>query len=515
VLAHGRWPVGRDGKSKDDKPEMNEHEKSDHPIVPVKPPNKGTGAEPRPAEAVEGRGWAKGNPLQHDTVRTQGREGAVPSALERIRQAAARNKEERFTALYHHIYAGDTLRRAYLAMKREAAPGVDGQTWWAYGEDLEGNLQDLSARLKRGAYRAKPVRRVYIPKADGRQRPIGVPVLEDKIVQRATVDVLNAIYETDFVGFSYGFRPQRSPHQALDALWTGLMTRKVNWVLDADIRGYFDAIDHEWLVKFIKHRIGDQRVVRLIQKWLKAGVLEDGTRTRSETGTPQGGSASPLLANVYLHYVFDLWVQRWRRTAAHGEVIVVRFADDFIVGFERREDGERFLAELRARFAQFNLDLHPEKTRLIEFGRFAAERRALRGQSKPETFDFLGFTHICGRSREGRFMVVRKTARSRMRRKLREVRAELRRRMHDPVPEVGKWLGSVVRGHVRYYGVPNNSATLWTFRYRVLWLWRRVASRRSQKGHVTWDQVNRWARQWIPRPQVCHPHPSPRLRVRT
>jgi len=322
--------VGRDGKSKDEKPEMNEHEKSDHPIVPAKAPNKGTGQEPRPAEAVEGRGWAEGNPSQLDTSRTQGRVKDVPSALERIRQAAERSKEERFTALYHHIYDPERLRRAYLSLKREAAPGVDGQTWRAYGEDLEGNLRDLSERLKRGAYHAKPVRRVYIPKGDGGQRPIGVTTLEDKIVQRATVEVLNAVYEADFVGFSYGFRPGRSPHNALDALWVGLTTRKVNWVLDADIRGYFDAIDHGWLEKFIEHRIGDRRVVRLIQKWLKAGVLEDGTRTRSETGTPQGGSISPMLANVYLHYVFDLWVQQWRRKQARGDMIVVRYGDDCV-----------------------------------------------------------------------------------------------------------------------------------------------------------------------------------------
>ena len=511
----GRWLVGRTGKSKDEKPEMNEHEKSDHPIVPTKPPNKGTGEEPRPAEAVEERGWAKGNPGQGDTSRTQSRVKDVPSALDRIRQAAERSKEERFTALYHHIYNPEMLRRAYLSLKREAAPGVDGQTWRAYGEDLEGNLRDLSERLKRGAYHAKPVRRVYIPKGDGSQRPIGVTTVEDKIVQRATVEVLNAVYEADFVGFSYGFRPGRSPHNALDALWVGLMTRQVNWVLDADIRAYFDTIDHGWLVKFIEHRIGDRRVVRLIQKWLKAGVLEDGTRTRSETGAQQGGSASPLMANVYLHYVFDLWVLWWRKTQARGDVIVVRFADDFTAGFQYREDGEQFLADLRARFARFSLELHPDKTRLIEFGRFAADNREQRGEGKPETFGFLGFTHICSRRRDGSFMVKRKTARDRMRRKLKEVHVELRRRMHDPVPEVGRWLGSVVRGHVRYYGVPSNSETLWTFRYRVLWLWRLVASRRSQNGYVTWDQVNRWARQWIPLPRICHPYPNQRLRVRT
>lgn len=515
VLARGRWPTGRDGKSKDEKPEMNEHEKSDGPIVPAKPPNKGTGEAPRPAEVVEGRGPAKGNPGQGDTSQTQGWGTDVPSALERIRQAAARNKEERFTALYHHIYEPERLRAAYQSLKRGAAAGVDGETWRAYGEDLEGNLRDLSERLKRGAYHAKPVRRVYIPKGDGRQRPIGVTTLEDKVVQRATVEVLNAVYETAFVGFSYGFRPGRNPHNALDALWVGLKTRKVNWVLDADIRGYFDAIDHGWLVKFIEHRIGDQRVVRLIQKWLKAGVLEDGTRTWSETGTPQGGSASPLLANVYLHYVFDLWVQQWRRRQAQGEVIVVRYADDFLVGFEHREEAERFKEELQARMAQFGLELHPEKTRLIEFGRYAAKNRARRGEGKPETFDFLGFTHISSQSRNGRFLVKRKTAKDRMRRKLKEVRTELWRRMHDPVPEVGQWLGSVVRGHVQYYGVPGNSGTIHTFRYRVVWLWRRAASRRSQRGHVTWEQVDRWARRWLPPTRICHPYPDQRLRVRT
>jgi len=362
---------------------MNGHGKSDRPVVPAKSPNKADGPSASPvaegtpaAEGMEGRGLAKGNPPRQNALRTPSRDDA-PSALERIRQAARADKKMRFTALLHHVYHLDTLREAYFALKRDAAPGMDGQTWRGYGEALEENLQNLSGRLKRGAYRAKPVRRVYIPKADGRQRPLGVPVLEDKIVQRAAVTVLNAIYETDFLGFSYGFRPGRSPHHALDALYTGLLTRKVNWVLDADIRGFFDAIDHGWLVKFIEHRIADRRVVRLIQKWLNAGVLEDGTRTPSEAGTPQGGSASPLLANVYLHYVFDLWVQQWRRRHAHGDMIVVRFADDFIVGFQHQSDAERFLAELRERFRKFNLELHPDKTRLLEFGPFAAEPAAL------------------------------------------------------------------------------------------------------------------------------------------
>jgi RNA-directed DNA polymerase len=343
---------------------MYDHGQSDSPVVPAKFPNKAG----RPAaEGMEGRGLAKGNPSRHTAPRAQDRVGAF-SALERVRQVAERDKQVRFTTLLHHVYHIDHLRQAYHALKREAAPGIDGETWQHYGEALEENLRDLSGRLARGAYRAKPVKRTYIAKADGRQRPLGIPTLEDKLVQRTTVEVLNTIYETDFLGFSYGFRSGRSPHDALDALYAGLLTQKVSWVLDADIRGFFEAIDHGWLVKFVEHRIADRRVVRLIQKWLKAGVLEDGKRTWREEGTPQGASVSPLLANVYLHYVFDLWVQRWRKTQAHGDVIVVRFADDFIVGFQHRAEAERFLAELRERFAKFGLELHPEKTRRLEFG---------------------------------------------------------------------------------------------------------------------------------------------------
>jgi group II intron reverse transcriptase/maturase len=421
----------------------------------------------------------------------------------------------RFTALLHHVYNPDTLREAYFRLKRDAAPGVDGQTWRAYGEALEDNLRDLSERLQRGAYRAKPVRRVYIPKADGRQRPLGVPVLEDKIVQRATVEVLNAIYETDFLGFSYGFRPGRSQHNALDALYTGLLTKKVNWVLDADIRGFFDAIDHGWLVKFVEHRIADRRVVRLIQKWLNAGVLEDGTRTRSEEGTPQGGSVSPLLANIYLHYVFDLWVQWWRRTQARGDVIVVRYADDFVVGFQNKSEAERFLADLRERFRKFRLELHPDKTRLLEFGPFAAERRKRDGRGKPETFNFLGFTHICGKKRNGRSTVLRQTIRTRLQAKLKAVKAELRRRWHDPIPVVGQWLRSVVSGHLRYYGVPMNGRALCVFRFEVGRLWYRALARRSHKGRVTWDRMRRLITQWLPPPRICHPYPLRRMGVIT
>jgi group II intron reverse transcriptase/maturase len=464
---------------------------------------------------MEGRDLAKGNLREQNAPRTQRRAGEH-SALERIRQAARKDRKTQFTALLHHIYNPDMLRAAYRALKREAAPGVDGRTWWHYGQALESNLQDLSDRLKRGAYRAKPVRRTYIPKADGRQRPLGVTALEDKIVQRATVEVLNAIYETDFLGFSYGFRPKRSPHHALDALYAGLLTRKVNWVLDLDICGFFDAIDHGWLVKFIEHRIADRRVVRLIQKWLNAGVLENGKRIQMQEGTPQGGSASPLLANIYLHYVFDLWIQAWRKKHARGDVIVVRFADDIVLGFQSEMEAKRFRAELEERFQKFKLELHPEKTRLVEFGPFAADNRRRRGEGKPETFAFLGFTHICVKKRSnGRFTVLRQTIRKRLQAKLNEVKAELRRRMHDPIPEQGSWLRSVVGGHMRYYGVPMNSPALLLFRFRVSRLWSRALSRRSQNGRITWDRMRRLTDRWLPPAHVCHPYPLRRLGVIT
>ena len=490
---------------------MDERGQSDRPVVPGKPSNNA--GEPA-AETVEGRGLAKGNSPERNAPRTHSRAGAL-SALERVRQAAKRDRQQRFTALLHHVYDVEQLRAAYFALKRDAAAGIDGETWGHYGEALEGNLHDLSERLKRGAYRAKPVRRAYIPKADGRVRPLGVPALEDKIVQRAVVAVLEAIYEADFLGFSYGFRPGRSPHQALDALDVGIMTKKVSWVLDADIRGFFDTLDHGWLVKFVEHRVADRRVVRLIQKWLNAGVLEGGTRTRSEVGTVQGGSISPLLANVYLHYVFDLWVQRWRKTQAHGDVIVVRFADDFIVGFEHREEAERFLTELRERFARFGLTLHPEKTRLIEFGRFAVANRSRRGAGKPGTFNFLGFTHSCGKTRKGRFTVLRQTMRSRWQAKLKAVKAELWRRLHEPIPVVGIYLRSVVEGHVRYYGVPMNGGSVGAFRQAIGRLWQRALKRRSQSHHLPWERMRRYIDRWLPPARICHPYPLARFGVVT
>jgi RNA-directed DNA polymerase len=465
------------------------------------------------AEGVEGRGQAKGNASSQNTDRTQSR-GSVHSARDRIRQAAETDKGRRFTALLHHVYDIDNLREAYFGLKRDAAPGVDGETWRAYGEHLDENLSDLSDRLRRGAYRAKPVRRVMIPKPDGRQRPLGVTTLEDKVVQRALVMVLNCIYETDFLGFSYGFRPGRGPHDALDALSVGICRKKVNWVLDADIRGFFDAIDHECLVKLIEHRIADRRVVRLIQKWLNAGVLVDGEWTRSDMGTPQGGGISPLLANIYLHYAFDLWVHDWRRQAT-GDVIVVRYADDFIVGFQYEWEARQFWAELREQLAAFGLQLHPEKTRLIEFGRFAASNRKRNGRGKPDTFDFLGFTHACGKTRKGRFVVLRLTIRTRLRAKLQAINNTLRRRWHDPVPEIGRWLASIIRGYVNYYGVPLNYVRVEAFHHQVICLWKRALSRRSQKAYVTWERMRRIARRWLPPVRIVHPLSHQRLCLST
>jgi group II intron reverse transcriptase/maturase len=464
---------------------------------------------------MEGRGLAKGNLPEQNTRRMQSRE-SVRSALERVRQAAKKDRTKRFTALLHHVYSLDTLRTAYFSLKKEAAPGVDGQTWGQYGQALEEHLQNLAERLKRGAYRARPVRRVYIAKDGGGQRPLGVTALEDKIVQRAAVEVLNAIYETDFLGFSYGFRPGRSQHDCLDALYVGLLTRPVNWVLDVDIRGFFDSIDHGWLVKFIEHRIADRRVVRLIQKWLKAGVLEDGKRMRTEEGTPQGGSASPLLANIYLHYAFDLWVRAWRRKHARGKVIVVRYADDIVLGFQVKSDAERFRTELVARLRQFALELHPEKTRLVEFGPYAAERRRRAALGKPETFNFLGFTHICAKKRSnGRFTVLRQTMRKRLQAKLTAVKTELRRRLHEPIPVVGQWLGAVVRGHIGYYGVPMNGPALHLFRFQVGRLWHRALCRRGQSGRVRWDRMRRLIQRWLPLARGCHPYPLRRFGVIT
>ena len=492
---------------------MNGRGKSDRLVVPAKSSNKA--GQATAAEGTEGRSVAEGNLSQQNGGRTPSREPS-PSALDRVRQAAVRDKQLKFTALMHHIYNPETLKKAYFSLKRDASAGVDGETWKHYGENLEACLGDLSERLKRGAYRAKPVKRVFIPKADGKERPLGVTSLEDKIVQRAAVEVMNAIYESDFLGFSYGYRPGRSQHNCLDALYVGLLTKKVNFVLDADIRGFFDSLDHEWIVRFIEHRIADQRVVRLIQKWLKAGVLEKGTWHASEEGTPQGGSASPLLANLFLHYVFDLWVQQWRGKQASGEMIVVRWADDFVVGFQLKSDADRFLGELHERFKKFKLELHPEKTRLIEFGPFAIINRKRKNQGRPDTFNFLGFTHICGKKRgNGMYTVIRKTIKKRFRAKLKEVKAELKKRMHDPIPEVGKWLRAVVGGHNRYYGVPMNNAAIHAFRFQVVAYWYKALRRRSQTSRLTWERMKRHADRWLPRPEICQPYPLRRFGVIT
>ena len=486
---------------------MNGHGQSDRFVVPANPPDKAAAAE-----AGEERERTKGNT---DSKTRPGRSAGsgVSSALDRVRQVAVRDKEARFTTLLHHVTLV-RLWQAYQAISPKAVPGVDGVTWEAYGQDLGANLRDLHERVQQGRYRASPGRRAYIPKADGRLRPLGIATLEDKIVQRAVTEVLNAIYEADFRGFSYGFRPGRGPHQALDALAAGIYRTKVNWVLDADIRDFFGQLDRSWLEKFLRHRIADERVLRLIGKWLAAGVIEDGKWTESGKGSPQGASVSPLLANVYLHYVLDLWADWWRNRHAHGEVIIVRFADDFIVGFEYREDAERFLDELRGRFAEFGLELHPGKTRLIEFGRHAARHRKARGLGKPETFDFLGFTHICATSRSGRFWVKRITISKRMRAKLAEVKDQLRKRMHLPVPEQGRWLASVVRGHMAYYAVPGNIQAVAAFRDQVTRHWRRTLRRRSQKTRINWERMNRIRTRWLPRARVMHPFPEVRFAAR-
>src|ERR1700747_44975 len=478
---------------------MHDPEKSDSAIVAVKPPNK---AGPPAAEAVEPRAGAKGNADQQSTHRTQSRK-RVTQALSRVRQAARHRKKERFTALLHHLNV-DTLRTAFLALKRKAAPGVDGVTWQDYEADLEPNLEDLHREIHRGAYRPQPSRRTYIPKADGRQRPLAVAALEDKIVQGACVMVLNAIYEEDFLG----------PHDALDALSTAIKIRKVNWILDADIQNFFGAVSQDWLVRYLEHRIGDKRIIHLIQKWLRAGILEDGVVTVDDRGTGQGSVISPLLANIYLHYCFDLWAERWRRHEARGDMIVVRYADDLVAGFEHESDARRFLDAMRDRLGKFALSLHPDKTRLIEFGRFAATDRKLRGLGKPETFTFLGFTFICGLSRCGNFQLQRKTRRDRMLGKLKDIKAELRRRMHQPIPEQGRWLRQVVTGHFAYYAVPTNSRALSAFRHHVTDLWRRTLRRRSQKDGFTWDRMTRLVDDWFPQPRILYPWPDVRFDVR-
>src|ERR1700726_3968923 len=488
---------------------MHDSEKSDSGVVAMKPTNKAG----RPAaESVEPRPGTKGNADQQNTHRTQGR-ARVTQALDRVRKAARQRKKEQFTSLLHHKNV-DLLRTAFYALKRKAAPGVDGMMWADYEADLEPRLEDLHGRVHRGAYRPQPSRRTYIPKADGKQRPLAIAALEDKIVQGATVMLLNAIYEGDFCGFSYGFRPGRGPHDALDALSTAITIRKVNWILDADIQNFFGAVSQDWLVRYLEHRIGDKRIIHLIQKWLRAGILEDGVVTVDDRGTGQGSVISPLLANIYLHYCLDLWAERWRRHEARGDMIVVRYADDLVAGFEHESDARRFLDAMRERFEAFSLSLHPDKTRLIEFGRHAAVDRKKRGVSRTETFAFLGLTFICGKARRRTFHIQRKTRRDRMRAKLQEIKAELRQRMHQTIPDQGHWLRQVVTGHFAYYAVPTNSRALSAFRHYVANFWRRTLRRRSQKDGFTWDRMTKLADGWLPASRILHPWPDQRFAVK-
>jgi group II intron reverse transcriptase/maturase len=489
---------------------MHADEESDEGIVPMKRSNK----EGLPsAETVEGRASPEENGSQATAVRTPSRSTAS-SRLAVVRQAARQSKKVRFTALLHHITV-DLLRQSYIALKRDAAPGIDGVTWRSYGENLDEKLKDLHERIHKGSYRARPAKRSYIPKADGSQRPLSIWCLEDKIVQQAVVTVLEAIYEEDFVGFSYGFRPGRGQHDALDALHAGILRRRMNWVLDADIRGFFDATSHIWIRRFLEHRIADKRILRLIAKWLKVGVVEDGRVTRSERGAPQGAVISPILANVYLHYVYDLWVHRWRRTKATGDVIVVRYADDMIVGFEHEHEARTFLHDLQERMGLFDLTLHPEKTRLIRFGRHAAKQRAERGEGKPDVFDFLGFTHYCTRSRKwGSFVIGRKTIKKRMLRTLEAVKMELRKRMHDPIVKTGAWVWQMLNGHLNYYAVSGNDKNLWWFCNEVRWRWLKSLKRRSQKAYMSWERFTNLTDRFFPPIRVRHPLPCHRFDAR-
>ena len=488
---------------------MNGGEESDGGIIPMNPSNKATEQQAGVAEREEGRTPTKENISQHRTPPAQDGPG-VSQGLAGVRKVAKERKQERFTTLLHHLTV-DLLRASFHALKKYAAPGVDGVRWQEYEEGLEDRLADLKDRIHGGAYRAQPSRRIYLPKADGRPRPIGIAALEDKIVQQAVVTILNEIYEVDFRGFSYGFRPGRSPHQALDALSVGIKRKRVNWILDADIRSFFDQMGHEWLLKFIQHRIADKRILRLIQKWLKAGVSEDGEWSETKVGTPQGAVISPLLANIYLHYVFDLWLEAWREKVAQGEMIAVRYADDLVVGFEHRADAERFRKEFQERLAKFGLELHPEKTRLIEFGRQAQANRQARGEGEPESFTFLGFTHQCRTTKGGYFDIGRQTDRKRMEAKLQQVKRALRQRMHEPVAHVGEWLKRVLNGYYQYHAVPGNLARLKDFRERLCRYWRRVLERRSQRGRLTVIRFARLVNRWLPQPRVLHPYPSQRF----
>ena len=500
------------GKGRSRTAGMNGGEESDGVEVPMKLANKAKEKQAGVAEQGEGRTPTEENIGQRSTRPAQEGRG-VSQGLAGVRKVARERKQERFTTLLHHLTI-DLLRASFYALKKSAAPGVDGVRWQEYEDGLEDRLADLKDRIHRGAYRAQPSRRIYIPKVDGRQRPIGIAALEDKIVQQAVGTILNEVYEVDFRGFSYGFRPGRNPHQALDALSVGIERKRVNWILDADIRGFFDQMSHEWTMKFVRHRIADPRILRLIQKWLQAGVSEDGEWSETKGGTPQGAVISPLLANVYLHHVFDLWLEAWREKVAKGDVIAIRYADDLVVGFENRAEAERFVKEFQKRWGKFGLELHPEKTRLIEFGRFARAKRQARGEGEPESFTFLGFTHRCGTNRAGKFTIWRQTVRKRLEAKLQQVKQELRARMHEPVPAVGEWLGQVLNGFYQYYAVPGNQNSLHRFRSRIVSYWKHVLARRSQRGRLKAGRMSRFCERWLPSPRVVHPYPSVRFAAR-
>lgn len=453
--------------------------------------------------------------MESDLHRTQNRISRKSLGLHGVRELARKDKQLVFVNLFHHVNC-ELLCEAFFDLKKTAAVGVDGVTWHQYEQDVESNIVDLHGRIHRGAYRAKPSRRVRIPKPDGRERLLGIASLEDKIVQKALLWVLQSVYEQDFAGFSYGFRQGRKQHDALDALSVAITSRKVNWILDADIEGFFDNIDHDWLIKFLAHRVGDQRILRLIRKWLHAGVIEEGIRSETMSGSPQGGVISPLLSNVYLHYVFDLWIEWWRKQC-RGDVVVVRYADDFVIGLENHDEAQSCMEELHTRFARFGLKLHEDKTRLIEFGKYATERRKRNGDRRPETFDFLGFTHKCGVTRShGWFTIHRHSIAKRMRSKFQDIKAKLQKRRHRPVGETGRWLRRVVQGWLNYHAVPGNSHCLCRFVDEVTKLWLAVIRRRSQRGRRgwTWERMQRLARKHLPRPRVTHPYPNKRFRAR-
>jgi RNA-directed DNA polymerase len=460
---------------------------------------------PKETRRAEGRGWPEGSLRREAGVRTQSRV-TVPPALARVNAAAVKAAQTRFTALLHHVDIA-ALERAFRRQKRQASAGIDGMTVAMYEQELGTKLTDLCARIHTGRYRPQPVRRVYIPKADGGQRPLGVPTLEDKIVQGAVAEVLSAVYEVDFLGFSYGFRPGRNPHQALSAVHTAIMSQRVNWVLDADIRSFFDSVDHEWLLRMVAHRIADPRILRLIGQWLEAGILESDEWYETHKGTPQGAGISPLLANIFLHYVLDLWVHQWRRRHARGRVSIVRYADDFVMGFESAGDARRMVADLKERLAKFGLSLNEDKTRLIAFGRLPAMTRQQRGERRPETFAFLGFTHYCGWTRDGRFIVKHKTQSQRLTRKLKAVRQEAWRLMHAPLVEQYRWFASILRGHYSYFGLPHNWRALNSFRQNLLIIWFRCLRRRSQKARrLGWARFKAMLERFpLPLPRITHP----------